>query len=97
MADPIPDSKDIRIASLLPEHTRAVAKLHISGIKIGFISSLWVKFVTALYEAIAKSTYGYGFVALLDNKVVGFASFAMHLGSLYKSVVGLHCVNLLQI
>jgi glycosyltransferase involved in cell wall biosynthesis len=32
----------------------AVAKLHISGISTGFISSLGQEFVTALYEAIAE-------------------------------------------
>jgi len=33
----------------------AVAALHIEGIGTGFISSLGIDFVTALYEAIAKS------------------------------------------
>jgi predicted ATP-grasp superfamily ATP-dependent carboligase/ribosomal protein S18 acetylase RimI-like enzyme len=87
MADLIPDIKDVKITVLLPEHARAVAELHIAGIKTGFISSLGMEFVTGLYEAIAKSTYGYGFVALLNNEVVGFASFATHLGGLYKSVI----------
>ena len=32
-----------------------VAMLHIRGIDQGFISSLGIDFVTALYEAIAKS------------------------------------------
>jgi predicted ATP-grasp superfamily ATP-dependent carboligase/ribosomal protein S18 acetylase RimI-like enzyme len=87
MAELIADTNDVRITSLLPEHARAVAELHISGIKTGFISSLGVDFVTALYEAIAKSTYGYGFVAIMAGKVVGFAAFATDLGGLYKSVI----------
>jgi predicted ATP-grasp superfamily ATP-dependent carboligase/GNAT superfamily N-acetyltransferase len=87
MADTIPNADEVRIAALLPEHARAVAELHISGIKTGFISSLGVDFVTALYEAIAKSTYGYGFVAIMSGRVVGFASFATDLGGLYKSVI----------
>ncbi|MGA2173005.1 MAG: GNAT family N-acetyltransferase [Sedimentisphaerales bacterium] len=87
MADLIPGSDDVRITVLLPEHARAVAELHISGIKTGFISSLGTEFVTALYEAIAKSTYGYGFVAVRAGKVVGFAAFATDLGGLYKSVI----------
>ena len=33
----------------------AVAALHIEGITTGFISSLGIDFVTALYEANAKS------------------------------------------
>ncbi|MFH1370591.1 MAG: GNAT family N-acetyltransferase [Planctomycetota bacterium] len=87
MADTIPAANDVRITALLPEHARAVAELHISGIHTGFISSLGVDFVTALYEAIAKSTYGYGFVAIMSGRVVGFASFATDLGGLYKSVI----------
>jgi len=90
MADLEDDSSEVKIAPLLPEHARAVAELHITGIKTGFISSLGVEFVTALYEAIAKSTYGYGFVALREGEVVGFAAFATHLGGLYKSVVFKH-------
>jgi predicted ATP-grasp superfamily ATP-dependent carboligase/GNAT superfamily N-acetyltransferase len=82
-----PGDNNIIVATLSPEHARAVAELHISGIKTGFISSLGMEFVTALYEAIAKSTYGYGFVALKDNEVMGFAAFATHLGGLYKSVI----------
>ncbi len=87
MADTIPNADEVRITTLLPEHARAVAELHISGIKTGFISSLGLDFVTALYEAIAKSTYGYGFVAIMHGRVVGFASFATDLGGLYKSVI----------
>jgi ribosomal protein S18 acetylase RimI-like enzyme len=87
MADPLPNVNDVKITEMSPEHARAVAELHISGIRTGFISSLGVEFVTALYKAIAKSTYGYGYVATMDGKVVGFAAFATHLGGLYKSVI----------
>jgi hypothetical protein len=87
MADTIPGTDGVKITALLPQHAEAVAELHISGIKTGFISSLGVDFVTALYEAIAKSTYGYGFVAVMDGRVVGFASFATDLGGLHKSVI----------
>lgn len=42
-----------------------VATLQLSGIGTGFISSLGIDidFVTSLYEAIAKSKCGFGFVA----------------------------------
>ena len=36
-------------------HVQQIAKLHIEGINEGFISSLGIDFVTALYEAVAKS------------------------------------------
>ncbi len=75
------------IVELLPEHAYEVAKLHISGIGTGFISSLGLDFVTAMYEAIARSKYGIGLVALRDNEVMGFAAFTTNLGALYKSVI----------
>jgi hypothetical protein len=36
-------------------HSSKIARLHISGNSTGFISSLGLDFVTALYEAIAES------------------------------------------
>jgi len=67
-------------------HARQMAKLHIEGIKRGFISSLGLEFVTALYEAIAESEAGFGFVTD-DDKVLGFVAFSTDLGKLYKSVI----------
>ena len=78
---------DVEITKLLPEHAEEVAKLHISGILTGFISSYGIDFVTALYEAIATSKYGFGFVALKENRVIGFASFTTDVNALYKSVI----------
>ncbi|MHC4602613.1 MAG: hypothetical protein ACYS6W_04685 [Planctomycetota bacterium] len=49
----------------------AVAALHIEGITAGFISSLGIDFVGALYEAIAKSKCSFGFVAQEQDKVIG--------------------------
>ena len=77
----------VQIVELLPEHAKEVAQLHISGIPTGFISSYGIDFVTALYEAIATSKYGFGFVALIGNRVVGFASFTTDVNALYKSVI----------
>ena len=51
---------DIQITKLLPSHAGDVADLHISGIHTGFISSLGIKFVTALYKAIAESKSAFG-------------------------------------
>ncbi len=78
---------DVEIVKLLPEHAEEVAKLHISGIPTGFICSYGIDFVTALYGAIATSKYGFGFVALMGNRVLGFASFTTDVNALYKSVI----------
>jgi ribosomal protein S18 acetylase RimI-like enzyme len=72
------------------EHAGQVAMLHIEGIKTGFISSLGLDFVTALYEAIAESEHAFGFVCTSPDKpdkILGFVAFSSHLGSLYKSVL----------
>ena len=41
-------------------HAKSIAKLHIQGINTGFISSLGIDFVAALYEAIAQSKFTMG-------------------------------------
>ena len=51
----------IIIKSLDVSDASQVARLHITGISTGFISSLGLEFVTALYEAIAESEYSFGF------------------------------------
>ena len=80
-------AEDVEIVKLLPEHAREVAGLHISGIPTGVISSYGIDFVTSLYEAIATSKYGFGFVALMGNRVLGFSSFTTDVSALYKSVI----------
>ncbi|GAG00303.1 unnamed protein product, partial [marine sediment metagenome] len=64
-----------------------IARLHIEGIKTGFISSLGIGFVTALYEAIAENKSSFGIVAEENDKVLGFIAFTTNLNKLYKSVV----------
>jgi GNAT superfamily N-acetyltransferase len=80
-------SQEVQVVPMKPEHAVDVAKLHIEGIHMGFLSSLGVDFVASLYKAIAESKDSFGYVALKEGKVVGFASFTMDLDRLYKSVV----------
>ncbi|MHC4140196.1 MAG: GNAT family N-acetyltransferase [Planctomycetota bacterium] len=75
-----------RFCTLEKHHAKQVAQLHIEGISTGFISSLGVKFVTALYEAIIENGTCYGFVTD-DDKVVGFVAFTTNLGHFYKSII----------
>ena len=80
------------------EHARDVAALHIKGIDKGFISSLGIDFVTALYEAIARSKSSFGFAIEDHDRVLGFVTFTANLNKLYKSVItknGLHFALLL--
>ena len=89
---------DFQIVELLPEHAPEVARLHLEAIKTGFISSLGLDFITALYEAIAKTKSGFGFVAVRSQTLIGFVAFATNISALYKSVLwkkGLTFVSLL--
>jgi ribosomal protein S18 acetylase RimI-like enzyme len=75
------------ITNLTKEYCPQVAALHISGISTGFISSLGIGFVTALYEAIKEDDNSFGFVSIEDNKVLGFVAFSTNLSKLYKYVI----------
>lgn len=75
------------ISDLNTSYSESVAKLHIQGISTGFISSLGLKFVTSVYEAIAQGNSSFGYVAEEDGKVLGFIAFTTNLSKLYKSVI----------
>ncbi len=77
----------MEFAKLELRHVGQIAKLHIEGISTGFISSLGIDFVTALYEAIAESKDSFGFVAKENDRVLGFVAFTTNLNKLYKSVI----------
>ena len=68
-------------------HAEQVARLHLQGIKAGFISSLGLEFLTELYEGIVASTYAFGFVVEQNAEVLGFAVFATNVKNLYNSVL----------
>lgn len=75
------------ITNLSKQYSYEVAGLHIKGISTGFISSLGLGFVTALYESIAEDENSFGFVAIEDEKVLGFVAFTTNLSKLYKYVI----------
>jgi len=78
----------MKVIPLRAEHIHDVAVLHIQGISSGFISSLGINFVTALYEAIAQSRESFGFAAEDKyGRVLGFVTLATNLDKLYKSVI----------
>ena len=68
-------------------HAGQVATLHIQCISTGFISSMGIDFVTALYESIVQSKSSFGVVAVSNGKVLGFAAFTTNINTLYKSIV----------
>lgn len=80
------DITKCKLCKLETRHAGQAARLHIEGISTGFISSLGIDFVTALYEAIIQSETSFGFVTKND-RVLGFVVFATNLGKLYKSII----------
>jgi ribosomal protein S18 acetylase RimI-like enzyme len=75
------------IESMAPEHVKAVARLHCQGISSGFISSLGERFGTILYESMAQSEEGFGYVMTHGGRVAGFAAFSSNLGRLYRNIL----------
>jgi ribosomal protein S18 acetylase RimI-like enzyme len=78
---------NIEFNDLQIEYAKQVAALHIQCISTGFISSMGIDFVTALYEAIAQSEPSFGVVAVRDEKVLGFAAFTSNINELYRSII----------
>ena len=81
------ENETVQVVPLTVEYAHDAAVLHIEGINMGFISSLGIDFVTALYRAIAESPESFGYVAIKEDKVVGFATFTTNLKGLYKSIM----------
>ena len=87
----------MKIELIEHENVHRIARLHITGIPVGFISSLGEKFLTVLYEAIAKDKNSFCLVAEEEGQLLGFAAFTESIGQLYKSVIKSHCLKLLPV
>ena len=83
----IETQNQIELKDLEAIYARQIAVLHIKCISTGFISSMGIDFVTALYEAIAQSKSSFGIVAIRNEKVLGFAAFTLNINDLYKSII----------
>ena len=59
----------MQVRRITVQDVSVIATLHIKGISTGFISSLGIDFVTALYEAIAQNKSSFGFVARENGKL----------------------------
>ena len=77
----------MEFGKLESKHAEQIATLHIKGINTGFISSLRIDFVTALYEAIGESESSFGFAAEENTKVLGFVAITTNIDRLYRSVI----------
>jgi len=73
------------VKPLAKTHARAVAELHRTGIRTGFLSSLGSMFLRQLYAAIPSCPAGFGRVwQEPGGEVLGFIACAESTGRLYK-------------
>ncbi|MGQ9625291.1 MAG: GNAT family N-acetyltransferase [Anaerolineae bacterium] len=85
----------VEIQELLPVHAPAVAEIHIESQPGTFLTSLGREFLTALYAQIASFSLGFGHVALLDGKVVGFVAATEDTGQLFKEMARRRWIHLI--
>jgi len=76
---------DIRIMDTLD--SEKVAKIHIESIDAGFISSLGLRFVKALYKRICLSKKGFVYVADDKGDIKGFIAGTEDVNKMYKEVL----------
>lgn len=88
------DPSGISMVCVSEANAAAVARLHICGISEGFISSLGERFVRYLYQGISESDDAFGFVAVRDEKVLGFIACAESVGAVYRQVLKKHFLAL---
>ncbi len=87
-------SDDVVIQHLTDKQITSVAELHIHGVTTGFISSLGLDFVVALYEAISKDHNSFCQVAQDHGDTIGFVAFTENLSKLFKSAMKNRCTKL---
>lgn len=66
---------------------RSIARLHVAGIKGGFLSLLGEKFLTDLYEVIDTDANSFCMTAQKNGNIIGFVAFTENLGKLFKAVL----------
>lgn len=75
--------------------SKKIAQIHIDEIKTGFLSSLGVNFLTALYKAMIESETV--LVAKNNNEVIGFVSGTNNLKTFYKKMLLKNFLTFLRI
>ena len=81
------NGKTALILPMSSAHVVEVAKLHMAEISEGVISVLGHKFACSLYQAMIESERYFGFVAVKNSQVLGFAACAEDTSAVYKSVL----------
>jgi hypothetical protein len=66
---------------------RAVAELHLSEINEGFLSTLGLKFLMLMYEAIDKSPDSTLIIIYVDRKIIGFVTGGFGLNKILLNLI----------
>lgn len=64
-----------------------VARLHAEGIGRGFLSTLGIRFLALLYQAVDESEGGALLVAREGDRIVGFAAGTLGTGQVYRAML----------
>jgi len=84
------------ILPMTVKHINQVSRLHAHNI-VGFSSSLGEHFLRCFYGAIVASDYGFGFVAISNNQVIGFVACVQNLAAIYSLMITRNFVRLIGI
>lgn len=64
-----------------------VAEIHMRGIKQGFLSSLGVRFLSLMYQAIDETENSALIIAREEGKIIGFVSGTLSIDDVYRSML----------
>lgn len=68
-------------------HLESVCDIHVSALQGDFLPSLGHRFLKVVYEGILELGLGFGFVALEQDRAVGFVLASLDSGSLFKKLI----------
>jgi ribosomal protein S18 acetylase RimI-like enzyme len=80
----------MELVSITTSLATQAATLHKAALHSGFLSSLGLSFLIKLYITIAKSSLCFGYAAVKDGNLLGFAVFSQNLGGLYREFLKTH-------
>jgi len=85
---------NLRIESMPPRSAGAVARLHAATITEGFLMRLGHRFLAALYRGIAADDACRVWVALDQDRVIGFCAYARDVSGMYRRILRRHWLRL---
>lgn len=75
------------IQQMTERHVAEACQIHIEALSDSFLPMLGRDFLRVLYTGILEYNLGFGFVYMVDDKVVGFVLASKDTGKLFKEVI----------